>query len=125
MYNFLTSNLNNSISTSRKSIQHYLKSYAFKKPEDLVRQYSNQVDILIQKVITLFKENTNHSKLHVENLLEKLKILQPEHALKRGYAIVQKNNSIINSVNNIEIDDLIDIKFADGKVKSKVSEKYI
>ena len=43
----------------------------------------------------------------------------------RGYAIVQKNNSIINSVNNIEIDDLIDIKFADGKIKSKVSEKYI
>lgn len=65
------------------------------------------------------------NKMHDRNdgLANRLKILDPEGVLKRGYTITSINGKIIKSVKHIDIDSLIDTKFSDGKIKSKVIEK--
>ena len=65
------------------------------------------------------------NKIHDRNdgLANRLKILDPEGVLKRGYTITSMNGKIIKSPKHIDIDSLIDTKFSDGRIKSKVIEK--
>jgi exodeoxyribonuclease VII large subunit len=52
-----------------------------------------------------------------------LGILDPENVLKRGFTITTLNGKIIKSSHQIDKDDVIDTKFSDGGVKSKVIER--
>jgi exodeoxyribonuclease VII large subunit len=57
------------------------------------------------------------------SVLEKtLEILKPENVLQRGYTITYKNGEIVKSSKQLEENDLIETRFVDGKVRSKVSE---
>ena len=56
------------------------------------------------------------------HLIEKLEILNPLNALKRGYTITKKDNKCISSIKDINKDDVIDINIKDGSVKAKVME---
>jgi exodeoxyribonuclease VII large subunit len=49
-----------------------------------------------------------------------LKILDPVNVLKRGYTITSLNGKIIKSSNETSENDIIDTRFGDGSVKSKV-----
>jgi len=56
-------------------------------------------------------------------MIDKMIILNPLNLMKKGYSIVYKNNNVVSSINNIENDDIIDIKFQDGTINAKVLEK--
>ncbi len=116
-------------------------------------KFINKIDILIDKVNALTKQlellspikiindniNTlfyNVNKLNdiyynivmnkekkVDHLIDKLVILNPLNLMKKGYSIIYKNNNVITSVKEIDINDNIDIKLQDGYVKTKVLEK--
>jgi exodeoxyribonuclease VII large subunit len=49
-----------------------------------------------------------------------LGILDPENVLKRGYTLTTMNGKILKSSQQISTDDIIDTRFSDGEVKSKV-----
>ena len=49
-----------------------------------------------------------------------LKILDPVNVLKRGYTITSINGKIIKESNILKKDDIIDTRFSDGSVNSKV-----
>ena len=40
--------------------------------------------------------------------------------LDRGYSIVHKNNEIVNSIVNIKLKEILDIKLKDGNIKCSV-----
>jgi len=52
-----------------------------------------------------------------------LNILNPENVLKRGYTITIKDGRIIKSAGLVAVDDIVETKFSDGKIKSKVLKK--
>ena len=60
-------------------------------------------------------KKTNH-------LIEKLEILNPLNALKRGYSIVKKDGKCITNINKVNKDDMLDISIKDGIIKTKVME---
>ena len=43
--------------------------------------------------------------------------------MKKGYSIVYKNDNVVSSINNINNEDIIDIKLQDGTINAKVLEK--
>lgn len=49
-----------------------------------------------------------------------LKILDPENVLKRGYTITSLNGKIIKKGKSLRKDDVIDTRFSDGTISSKV-----
>jgi exodeoxyribonuclease VII large subunit len=49
-----------------------------------------------------------------------LKILDPANVLKRGYTITSLNGKIIKECNVLRKDDIIDTRFSDGLINSKV-----
>jgi exodeoxyribonuclease VII large subunit len=82
-----------------------------------------------------FVENRKHelvsrSKSYIDKIRDrtdslenKLMILDPVNVLKRGYTITTMNSRIINSVVRVSENDLIDTRFSDGSIKSKVMKK--
>ena len=68
-------------------------------------------------------------RIHFTHTLESLELVSPIATLKRGYAIASdKSGDIIGSIANVEVNDQIDIKIADGEIKTKVisrSEKSL
>ena len=69
----------------------------------------------------------NHSKNCLNNMNNKigrfdssLKILDPENVLMRGYTITSLNGKIIKKSVMLKKDDMIDTRFSDGSVSSKV-----
>jgi exodeoxyribonuclease VII large subunit len=69
----------------------------------------------------------NHSKNCLNNMNNKvgrfdssLKILDPENVLKRGYTITSLSGNIIKKRVQLKKDDMIDTRFSDGSVSSKV-----
>ncbi|MCQ2802102.1 MAG: exodeoxyribonuclease VII large subunit [Bacilli bacterium] len=69
-----------------------------------------------------FEEYMNDKCEALKHLKEKLNLLNPKGLLKRGYSIVEHNGQIINSINNININDDIVIKLYDGSIISNVKE---
>jgi exodeoxyribonuclease VII large subunit len=64
-----------------------------------------------------FVENLYTRTAGLENTLN---ILDPVNVLKRGYTITMKDGRIIKSVVLVENDDIINTRFSDGEIKSRV-----
>ncbi len=68
-------------------------------------------------------EKINFYKEKLLNLNNQLNLRNPLNVLNRGYALVSKNEKIITSINELNVDDLINIKIKDGNIKAKVIRK--
>ena len=66
--------------------------------------------------ILLYKDKI----LEVKNIAKKLELLNPLNILSRGYSVTYFQDKALKSVKGIEKDNVLDIKLADGMIKSKV-----
>ncbi len=48
------------------------------------------------------------------------RLIHPENVLKRGYSITYKEGKIVKSTNQVQVNEEIETRFADGTVKSKI-----
>lgn len=64
-------------------------------------------------------------KQEFTKLMEKLEVLNPLNTLKRGYTITRSNDRVVSDINNIKKDDILEIEFRDGLVKSKVIDMEV
>ena len=55
-------------------------------------------------------------------MYQKLELLNPLNALKRGYSITKKDNKCITSIKDIKKEDNINVMIKDGEIKAKVME---
>lgn len=60
-------------------------------------------------------------KLHYSQ--NAVRLLNPDNILKRGYTLTMKNGTIVKLAENLQINDEIETRFSDGKVKSKIIDK--
>ena len=70
-----------------------------------------------------FNSLTNH-KTRLTVLENTLNILEPENVLKRGYTITSFNGKIVKNSVQLKNGDIIDTRFTDGTVISKVVEAH-
>lgn len=64
----------------------------------------------------LYKSNQEK----INNIIEKLELINPLKVLKRGYSVVYKENKIISSIKDLTKGESLQIKLADGLVKTKI-----
>ena len=92
----------------------------FKEPllriQDEYVRLDNMIKLIYDKTIEKYKE----SNFIFLNLVSKLDSLSPLKTLTRGYSIVQKNNKIIKSKENLKQGDEIIIRLVDGQVDAQI-----
>ena len=50
-------------------------------------------------------------------------LFSPEYILGKGYSITYKDGKLISSVNDVSLNDILQLQFKDGSIKSEVVEK--
>ena len=95
--------------------QQNIRRFSFKKRMEL----SNLIGLTEKKVRKYIQQEQERVRLN-ENTV---RLLNPENVLKRGYTLTFKQGKIIKSVKDMNIDEIIETRFADGKIESKIIKK--
>ena len=88
----LNNNMNNIITVNKMNLFRLKTSYVLTNPK-------------------LLYENKN---IRLENNINRLEILNPMNALKRGYGIIKKDNKCIESIKKLNINDKIEVYLSGG-----------
>ena len=101
-----------------------LSSRFFKAPEAAITERrAERTDRAADKLLSAYSALLSEKGAYLAEFAARLDALSPLKTLARGYAVAVKSGKTVRSVNEIEIDDGITLKFTDGSVKCKVTEK--
>jgi exodeoxyribonuclease VII large subunit len=112
--------LNARLQYLRERIDVLSRSYGLRKPEDLVRQYAQQVDELAVRL------NRNSMLLHekmtekVRNLSLRLDNMSPKNVLRRGYSITYQNGKVVSDIHRIDKSEEMETELANGRIRSTI-----
>ena len=140
-----TLSINNYLDNKKQQLMTLTSSYILKKPTAMYEVKEQNLDYLIDRLnnginkivdnvkIRLYKSVNSYvltnpdilykyKEQNLSHLINKLEVLNPINTLKRGYAIVKKDDKVISSVKKIKKDDIIGIDIKDGTVNAKIVE---
>lgn len=126
-------------------LDRFKNSYVLKNPmimydnkKQKLIMYSDKLNGLINNIIINKKNKLNilhnnhiiinpltlyNDKIkYLDKLNEKLLVINPLNTLKRGYSVLYKDNSTINSIKKLKINDKIKIKLVDGLVDASIDK---
>lgn len=87
----------------------------------------NENYILVDNIVKKMQDNvSNNVKVEKEKaikIISKIDALSPLKTLTRGYCITSKNDKVMKSINDVEVDDEINIRFVDGSGRAKIIKK--
>ena len=92
----------------------------FTDPTAKIKEQYINLDIIIKSLENLTTNKVKDLKTKSVELISKLDTLSPLKTLTRGYSITQKQDKTIKSVTEVKTDDILDIRFIDGEIKTKV-----
>jgi len=110
------------IELQRKKILDITRSYAFRVPEDRLRQYAQHLDDLVYRAALFAQRYILARKEFVQNRAKHINALNPKKVLDRGYALVFREGELVKTAKGIGIDDRLAIQVHDGQIDSKVTD---
>ena len=140
-----TLSINNYIDSKRQILKNMISSYVLKKPTAMYEIKEQNLDYLIDRLnkemkvvldntkVRLYKTTNSYvltnpeilykfKNQNLEHLINKLDVLNPMNTLKRGYAIIKKDNKVISDSKKLKKDDIINIDIKNGIINAKVVE---
>ena len=97
-----------------------MSSSVFKEPLRKINDNYIKLDNCIKQIENSIKVKHEKEKTKYIELIAKLDALSPLKKLYRGYSITEKNNKVIKSKEELKTNDLIEIRFVDGKKEAIV-----
>ena len=104
----------------QEQITNLQRSYAFRKPEDIIYQKMQRVDELQKNITTAMTHRILLLQHQLEGVRNHLHALNPEAILERGYSICYKDGEIIKDVRQLTVLDVVNIRVARGHFLSQV-----
>ena len=68
------------------------------------------------------KQILKDKKNQLAIVMNELRELSPQEALKRGYSFIRKEKKILNSIKKITVNEELELILSDGKLITKVKE---
>ncbi len=90
-------------------------SKVFKEPYQKINEEYMNVDVFVKSLQNSIINKLKDSKTLAIGTISKLDTLSPLKTLTRGYCLAEYNDKIIKSANDINTNDKIKLKFADGE----------
>lgn len=122
----LTIRLDNSLKNLLNTVKHQYEKVAIRLiPELINKQIDSKlkdVEISTNQLTHFYKTCVDKFVVDFQRTTDKLVILNPFNIMDKGYSMVYKDDVIISSVNDLNIDDQIDVRFNDGKVRAIVKQ---
>jgi len=102
----------------------FINSRFFKDPFSLIEKYIRGFDENYENLYIAMDNKIKEKEQKLKLSSEKLKNLNPNFPLKKGYSIIKKGGKIIRRSTDINIGDLVELNFDDGKAQSEIKKKY-
>ncbi len=67
----------------------------------------------------------DRKKREMGSVLSKLQLLSPLTTMERGYSLAYKEEKLIKTISDVEVDDEISVTMQDGRIYTKVTGKAI
>jgi len=100
-----------------------LKTDRLKSPEDKIKELFEKHQRLEKNLKDLYL-NTLDKKTHQFQLINQtMQNLNPLSLMDRGYAVVLKDEKIMTSIHDVEINEHVDIRLKDGRLEAKITGK--
>jgi len=78
--------------------------------------------ILVQRQLQARQLLLRQPQEQVQLMAAKLDLVSPLKILKRGYVLIEKDSQVVRTINDIQKNDTIDLRFSDGMAKAKIIE---
>ena len=101
-------------------LEKIMKSRAFTDPKRKILDNSILLDNLVKRLEKTIKDLQNTKTNKYKELIAKLDTLSPLKTLVRGYSLTEKDGKIVKSVKQINKNDIISIRFTDGKKEAQI-----
>jgi exodeoxyribonuclease VII large subunit len=112
------------LSEYRRRVDLARQSYVFREPASLVRQYRQQVDELLGRLILISRHHLQMACQRVQGLRDCLESLNPKKVLARGYSITldAAEGFVISRVGQSKTGKEVRTLLRDGSFMSRVTE---
>ncbi|MBQ6631143.1 MAG: exodeoxyribonuclease VII large subunit, partial [Romboutsia sp.] len=97
-----------------EKINNYLNLYTIKDKITQIDKIYDKINFEIENTMNIESEKLRNTGTILHNL-------SPLATLDRGYSIVHKEGNILNSVNEINLKENLDIRLRDGNIKCVVN----
>ncbi len=114
----------NVIAKEKARLEVIQKSSALKDPALKIQDNKRELLYISEKLYDITQNTLQSEKLRLSSLAGKLDALSPLGVIARGYAIVNKNESVASSVKNLKEGDSVAVRLADGAFNATVTEIY-
>ncbi|KRN77563.1 exodeoxyribonuclease VII large subunit [Weissella minor] len=122
--------------------QHVANSYVLTQPQRLYEGYMQRVDLaqkslsqsmtyllsnknyetknIVERLVPAMQQRLQRSEQATSKAVASLQLVSPLAILARGYSLVEKDDQIIRSTSDLQLDDVVDIRLADGQVTAQI-----
>ena len=97
-----------------------MASVVFRDPLRKINDNYLRIDNYIKQLENLIKIKVEKEKSNYIELISKLDALSPLKTLYRGYSIIEKDGKVVKSINELEKEQIINIRLSDGNKQAVV-----
>jgi len=119
----MQSSMTNSIASYKQTIDNLIHSYSFNKPQDLLRQRSQQVDEFNRRLDQSLRHYFELLSRKTDSLNLRMRSLNPRQVLKRGYSITRQNGKIVGGTKEVVVGKPAVIELTDGFADAEIIGK--
>ena len=107
----------------RRVLNQLTQSRVFARPDQMLDGFRMRLDEYEAKLNRAADQALLQKKQSTASIAGKLEALNPLAVLSRGYATVSRDGISVTSIEQINDNDTLDIRFADGSVRATVSQR--
>ena len=111
------------IAQERRMFNQFKQSRVFARPDQMLDSFRMRLDEHEAKLNHSAEQAILQKKQSTASIAGKLEALNPLAVLSRGYATVSREGISVTSIEQINDNDTLDIRFADGSVRATVSQR--
>ena len=108
--------LNQKLSLINQRLNHSFSE----KSTSLLSSEKYKLTNLLQRLDSGVQQHVQNQDKELELLSTRLRMQSPKRILDKGYAYVTMNKEIVSTAANLDIGDIIDIRFANSSVEAKI-----
>ena len=119
----LQTSLKKRIIQEKRILDRITQSRVFSRPEQMLDSFRLRLDEREAALERAAGQTMRYKQQSMQAIAGRLQALSPMAVLARGYATVGQNGATITSIQQINEQDVIEIRFADGAARAKVLER--
>ena len=114
--------INNFVHKKKSILDSYYLRILSKNPKLMIQSYNNKLNFNSKFLVKSINEGLKYYNYSINQYKNKLLLFDINSIKERGFFIIKRNGCILNSIEEFQINDQIDIESNDGVIRARVDK---